>query len=64
MMGPDLEKTDGPEGTDGVDGHPFALGLLAGLYEFGDIDSCNEEVADLLEGKPPSGMRSSDDAVI
>jgi len=29
--------------------HPFTFGLLAGQYEFGDIDSCNDEVAELFE---------------
>ena len=29
--------------------HPFTFGLLAGQYEFGDIDSCNNEVAELFE---------------
>lgn len=31
--------------------HPFTMGLLAGQYEFGDIDACNGEIADLFEGE-------------
>ena len=31
--------------------HPFTLGLLAGQFELGDIDSCNDEIAELFEGE-------------